>query len=245
MKTLDKTKVLFCLITVITLTVIFVACKKDNEFTEPKTSPTTQNLEITYIVDGETNIISQSKSYPEFHEWKQKNNNQKDGSLVMVGNIAFDLTSLPTLTILSKTNNSLTFEMDYATFTFTDTPTYNRSNNTSLKIETESGREITFNATGDSNYTFTSFLSNLNPGDNVSIELINGEYVWYNQTTLKAVPLAPYIIFGVACIIAKIIDAYCNDLVEEAVAECTRQGRCSIIGAEHCSVTCIDPKPQR
>lgn len=244
MKTLSKkSKVLACLTAILSLTIIFFACKKDdNTPTDTDKNYNDRNLLMSFCVDDDVNIISQS-SLSDCYKWSKVNNGNRNIAPVMVGNVAFDLTSIPTITINSKTNNSITFEIDDREFVYTnimDDIMRPMNDTISILITTDSGREIRFNARSSNNVEIPNIFDFVNSGDKISIKTIDGEYYWYNHDSLTYVPWVAPIIYGIICIIADIIDHECDKIVEEGVAECTRQGKGSVIGYGHCSVTCIE-----
>lgn len=243
-----KTKSLIVIISILlSASVIFFACKKYEESETHDNIHNNKNMSISYSIDGKTNIICEHPIVQDFFEWTQIDNNQKENVIVKVGNVAFDLSSIPVLQVHSKTEDTITFEMDDRLFQYADIRdelSKSRTDTISLRINTASGREFVFDAVSANKQEIPDFFNFVNSGDHVSIINVNGEYHWKNHDTMLTVPLAPFF-WGVACLIASIIDYGCDKIVEEGVAECTRQGKGSLIGSGHCSVTCVDLTPQR
>lgn len=250
-KSIFKTKNLLIFFSVLlSASIIFYACKNNEEFEDYNSNNSENNSEgisLSYSIDGKTNIINEHPIVQDFFEWTQIDSNQKGNVVFTVGNVAFDLSTIPTLQIQSKTEDTITFEMDGRLFKYTDIRnelSRSRTDTISLRINTASGREFVFNAATANKQEIPDFYNFVNSGDHVSIVSVNGEYYWKNHDTMLALPFWPFF-WGLACLVADFVDHQCDKIVEEGVAECTRQGKGSVIGFGHCSVTCVDLTPQR
>jgi len=104
---------------------------------------------------------------------------------------------------------------------------------------------------GDTQISFDAFsfndnlLSFVGQGANsrpVNFSIYSKKYdlsKYHEQFQEKAAPIA-YFIYAAACIIAAGVDMYCDHRVQKQVAECTANGKCSIVTT--CGADCVECK---
>lgn len=170
-----------------------------------------------------------------FFEWKKAGISSKGDSIEeLIGNITFDLSSIPPIDILDKGNDFLLIKMGNDTCLFDNIE--KKGNEISFYVTTQTDKKIYFVSHEDNmpSYDFHNFA---NIGDVISIVEINGENNWYNHNTQEFLPVWP-IIWGGACLILSIIDYYCDKQIEEGAQNCTNNGQGTIVHS--CGVECVE-----
>lgn len=261
---MKKHRILMGALALAVVAATLTGCKKENEtaskveIMSPTNPPSddmydceeneTDEFSITsfgYILDGEINEFSQWWN-SEYFEWRVRDESTKSDTYVVVGDVTFDLLSLPKITITKKDSNgySFTMESDFPDEVFAFNDISRKSDSLSFVCSTSSNINFSFFLTDEkiSNEDEIEFLDFINEGDAISIVNLNGAVSWYNENTMCYLPILPILrkIWAAASIIAGSIAAYCNHVVTTGVNNCAQQNLPAQIGPGGCSVRCIE-----
>jgi hypothetical protein len=124
---------------------------------------------------------------------------------------------MPPITIKQVTENSFTYELNGITFCCQHVE--GNTNTITFDITGPNKRIAYFNIR-DINADFSHFISTMPPETTISPNAKG----W------------PAVAWAVACLIAGIVDYYCDKKIQNGVAECTKQHLCSVVGV--CEVRC-------
>ena len=193
-----------------------------------------------YIQDGEINEFAQWWN-SDFFEWRIREKAERGDAYIIVGDVTFNLFDLPTITIDAKGRDGFSFRMDdetpYEVYTFSNV-TRIQDTITFLCTTSSGTRFSLFSVSNDNGQSIDDFI---HTGDVLSVLNNNGTPIWYNENTQCYLPLIPpHVFWGAACLIAGLVNMYCNRVITNGVNNCAEQGLPAQIGPGGCSVKCIE-----
>ena len=257
---MKKFRILMGVLALAMVAATVTSCKKENERVIELEKPITFEYQLEnyddcgdtelsdihpstfgYVLDGETNMFSQWWN-SEVYEWSARDEACKSDVAVVIGDVTFDLENLPRITIVEKSNNGFSFTMEdeYPNDVYSFNNIKKKADSISFMCSTSSEISLSFfyaQKNGENNVL--DFMDFINVGNTVSIVNHDGIVSWYNENTLCYHPLLP-IIWGAACIIAGVVNLYCNHVITTGVNNCAAQGLPAQIGSGGCSVKCIE-----
>ncbi|BDX38798.1 hypothetical protein CYCD_21530 [Tenuifilaceae bacterium CYCD] len=152
-----------------------------------------------------------------------KNQKNRKDDEVFIGNVKVNYDKISGITIVDKYDKTLQIKFDGKMYLFQNI----EANDSLLKFEAMGyGRkQTTAFSIIDPNHNFSDFLCSLETGQT---------YI----TNSKDGGISALFVF--ACLLANAIDNYCDEMVRQNVATCTKYGRCSVV--ESCGASCVGCK---
>ncbi len=218
-------KQIFSIVLATSLLLVSFSCKKDNNETNLKEEiPTKESLPktkepftINFSYDEYTNTLSGDSFESELTWTRHSNTTDKPD---FIAKVYLDLHSIEQIDVIGVEKSTSTLELKADNNNFLITNIASSRNNLSFDIKGVNERLVKFNITG-----LDADCSNV----------MSQVYVGQSLTNSKIGVFA--LAFAAACLFAGAVDLYCDNVIVNGVASCTRAGKCSIVRT--CEVECI------
>lgn len=138
---------------------------------------------------------------------------------VEVGNVFLNSSELEEITIISNTDNVLTYEISGKVFSITTVES--NSDDLIFNVAGPENRQVSFNISGGSE-DLNKYFENFYVGQTINIGTNKTQWI--------------QLVFGAAVLIAAVVDSYCDDVIKSQVNLCSSGGHFPEIKV--CKVIC-------